>query len=686
MRKYTFLLLGWSLLAGNNQAFAAQVNSDSIPSNQSFEQPDSLDITTDLDEFTITKKLPSTRKLRGATNTELITSAELKRAACCNLGESFTTNPSVDVNYSDAATGAKQVKLLGLPGTYVQMMTENIPNLRGASAPFGLGYIPGPWMQSIQVSKGASSVKNGYESVTGQINIEMLKPQADQSVTANMYADHHGKLEANATGNIWLGKDWSTGLLLHGENAFASHDENDDGFADTPKVRQFSALNRWAHMGDSYIFQAAMKYLNETRKSGQIGHHAGMVENPYLINIRTNRGEAFMKNAYIFDHEHNGNVALMLAGSIHDQKSEYGNKVYNVNQKNWYASLLFEREFGQWHSLSAGLSLNIDDYRQNYRLTADPSLPLQPWRQKETTPGGYAQYTFNYDSKLLLMGGVRYDHSSVYGSMFTPRIHARWNIAAPISIHASAGKGYRSPFVLADNSFLLASSREIIISDDIRQEEAWNFGGGFSGEFSLFGKSLTWGAEYYYTDFRNQTVVDLDLSPNKAVIGNIAGKSFSHSAQIEINYQLLDDLSIAAAYRYNDVKVDYGRGLTDKPLTSKSKALFSVNYAPIMGLWQFDVTLAVNGGGRMPFPGNDPDSRLWNERYKAYPTLNAQITRNFRHWSIYVGGENLTNYRQKNPIIGASDPWGSHFDATMIYAPLHGALTYIGFRYTFTKY
>jgi outer membrane receptor for ferrienterochelin and colicin len=648
---------------------------------------DSLELGYDLEEFVLTKKLSGRRKMTGsAFNTEIMTQAELKRAACCNLGESFTTNPSVDVNYSDAATGAKQVKLLGLPGTYVQMLTENIPNLRGAGAQFGLGYIPGPWMQSIQVSKGASSVKNGYESVTGQINIEMLKPQADQSLDANMYADHKGRVEANFTGNLHLGDKWSTGLLVHGENTFATHDENDDGFADTPKVRQIGAMNRWAYMGDSYIFQAGVKYLGEKRESGQIGHHASHITNPYLIDITTNRGELFMKNAYIFDPEHNGNVALMLSGSIHDQKSDYGHKVYDVNQKNFYASLMFERDFGEFHSLSTGLSVNHDYYNQSYRLTADTSLPLTPLTEKETTPGAYAQYTFNYDTKLILMGGLRYDYSTLYGHMFTPRVHARWNISTPFSLHLSAGKGYRSPYALVDNSYLLASSREIIIEDNIRQEEAWNFGGGVSGEFNLFGRSMNWNAEYYYTDFRHQTVVDLDYSPFTAIIKNINGKSYSHAAQVELSYQLLDDLNIMAAYRYNDVKVDYGRGMVSKPLTSKSKALFSVNYTPMMGLWQFDATLALTGGGRMPTPSVNAGRESWNSRYKAFPTLNAQITRNFRHWSIYIGGENLTNYRQKNPIVGAANPWGPDFDATMIYAPIHGAMAYIGFRYTFTKY
>lgn len=654
--------------------------SDEVPA-------DSLSIYSDLDEVVVTPRKRGLTRLRGtATGTERINASELKRAACCNLGESFSTSPSVDVNYSDAATGARQIKLLGLLGTYVQNLTENIPNLRGAGAQYGLSYIPGPWMESIQVSKGASSVKNGYESVTGQINVEMLKPQTDPSLSLNVFADHMGKLEANAAGNIHLSGKLSSALLLHGENSFATHDENGDGFADSPAIRQFSVMNRWAHISDSYIFQAAAKYLDEKRESGQTTHHAANIDHPYQIDITTRRGEAWVKNAYMFNDESGGNVALIVAGSVHSQKGNYGHRVYNVNQKNLYGSLMFERDFGTLHSLSVGLSVNIDSYRQSFRLARTNFNPLLRLDEDETTPGGYTQYTFNLNSQLIVMGGVRYDHSSIYGNMFTPRVHARWNVADPLSIHISAGKGYRTPHALADNSHLLASSREIIIAPDLQQEEAWNFGGGLSGTVSLFDRDLSWNTEYYYTDFRHQAIVDFDRSPAVAYIGNLPGKSLSHALQADITFQLLDDLTVTAAYRYNDVKVDYGRGLTDKPLTSRSKGLFSIGYSPMMGIWQFDVTLGITGGGRMPAPKFDGSTQLWDTRYKAFPTLNAQITRNFRHWSIYLGGENLTGYRQKTPVIGADNPWGDNFDATMVYGPVQGAMAYVGVRYTFTKY
>ncbi len=647
-------------------------------------------IYNELEEIVITQER-GTRKSRGATNTEVITSTELLRAACCNLGESFTTNPSVDVNYTDAATGARQIRLLGLSGSYVQMLSENIPAMRGAASPFSLGYVPGPWMQSIQVSKGASSVKNGFESVTGQINLELKKPQADPSLLLNMYYDMMNKLELNAVGNMQLGRGWSGALLTHFENGFSSHDGNDDGFSDSPRVRQISLMPRVAYFSPTYIFQAGAKFLDERRLSGQDEHHApvGEVAMPlYKIHIDTRRWEAFAKNAFIFDPENGGNIALILSGSIHDMTGSYGLRISDILQQEAYASLLFERSWGELHSLSAGASLSYDRYVYDYRFTPEASLPLTRLKEHEATPGIYAQYTFNLDDRIVAMAGLRYDHSSLYGSMLTPRLHLRYNPSSSLTFHASAGRGFRSPHPLAEYSYMLASSRRLDIAPDLRKEDAWNFGAG--GSWSLYpaGKKLTLSAEYYYTRFSNQLMLNLDRDPHAALIYSSSLPSFSHALQLEVNYSPLRDLKLTAAWRFTDVQAHYtSAGLSMKPLTSRHKGLLTAGWYPQMGLWALDASLAINGGGRMPTPYTTSDGLpSWNATYKAFLTLSAQVTRNFRHWSIYVGGENLTGYRQPNPIIGAADPWGSNFDATMIYGPLQGAMVYVGFRYNITKY
>ncbi len=627
------------------------------------------------------------RKLRGvATATDVISASELKKAACCNLGESFTTNPSVDVSYNDAATGTRQIRLLGLSGSYVQMMTENIPNFRGAASPYGLGYIAGPWMQSIQVSKGASSVKNGYESISGQINVEMKKPQLDPSLSLNAYVDQRGKVELNADGNLHFGKYWSGAMLLHGENSFASHDENGDGFIDMPKIRQFAGMNRWAYLGRNYVFQAAVKFIGERRLSGQDRHHIHTPEDLYQVKIDTRRFEAFTKNAYIFDHENDGNVALILSGSHHHQDALYGHRNYKINQGELYASLMFERKWLNLHALSVGLSLNHDSYNQQW--LADSDIGIKTDDTNETVGGVYAQYTLNLDSKIIAMGGIRYDHSTVYGSMVTPRIHLRFNPSDNWTFNASAGHGYRSPHPMAEYNYLLASSRKIIIADNLNQENAWNFGTGANFNTTIDNRKFSIGAEYYYTDFNHQLAVNLDRDPHAVYFYDLNGRSYSHTLQIETTFYPIADLSVNIAYRLTDVRSDMGDGvMTRKALTPRNKGLLSISYAPMMGLWQFDATLSITGGGRMPQPYITADgSKSWESSYNAFCGLNAQITRNFRHWAVYIGGENLTGYTQPHPIIDASNPWGANFDATMIYAPLHGAVVYAGFRYNITKF
>ncbi|MBO6018696.1 MAG: TonB-dependent receptor [Prevotella sp.] len=625
-------------------------------------------MTQSLDNVTITSRRSGTRRMGGAVNGVLINREELFKAACCNLGESFTTNPSVDVNYSDAATGAKQIKLLGLSGTYVQMLTENLPNFRGAAAPYSLDYVPGPWMNSIQVSKGSSSVRNGYESITGQIDIEYLKPDNDEGVTVNLYGGTLGRLEANADANVHLDDKLSTEVLVHYQDDFGHHDVNNDGFLDQPNVRQWNLQNRWKWKGDHYLFHGGFGMVKEKREGGQTEHSSHLsphTSHLYKIGVETERYEGYMKHAFILDPEHGTNIAVMGNASMHLLDANYGNKHYSVNQKNAYAQLLFETNFTEQHNLSTGLSLNYD-----YLTKED----------KETTPGAYVQYTYNLNDKVVAMAGIRADHSSRYGTFVTPRFHLKLTPSEIVSLRLSAGKGYRTVHALAENNNLLASGRQLVI-DDLEQERAWNYGISSSFYIPLFGKTLKLNAEYYHTNFSQQAVIDYDSNPSLIRITNLNGKSYSNTIQIDATYPVVQGLELTAAWRWNDVKCTYGGELMEKPLTSRYKGLVTASYKTPLGLWQVDATLQLNGGGRMPTPVNG----LWDEHFQAYEQVSAQITRWFRHFSVYIGGENLTAFRQKKTIINAEDPWSATFDPTMVWGPVHGAMFYAGIRVNFGR-
>ena len=646
-------------------------------SQQVVAQTDSVASTHELKEVVV-KVTNGMKSKRRVDNTDIIGQGQLIRAACCNLGESFTANPSVDVSYSDAATGARQIKLLGLSGTYVQMLTENIPNLRGASLPYSLGYVPGPWMQSIQVSKGASSVKNGYESTTGQINIEFLKPQGTDGIRANIYQDSELKTEVNLDGSTHLNNRLSTATLLHFENRQMDHDGNGDGFMDMPKLRQYNIMQRWAYVSPRWISQLLVRGLHDDRKGGQSMKHANPTSSEplYTTSVKTNRYEMQWKNGFTLDADHNTSIALMLHGSWHDGDNRFGLTQYDVTQKNGYAQLMFETDITEQHNISVGASVNHDYY--NERFNAQEALQ-QGKRQvtKETTPGIYTQYTYKWGEKLTVMPGVRWDHSNLYGSFFTPRLHIKYAPSDMITLRTSVGKGYRSPHALAENVSLLASGREVFVDSNLKQEEAWNMGVSASMNIPLFGKNLELNAEYYYTDFKHQMIVNFDGAKGEHALSfeNLDGKSYSHTFQVDASYPLFSGMSATAAFRLNDVKSAYDGVLRQKPLTSRYKGLVTLSYKTPLELWQFDVTGQLNGGGEL----------YDQSRYPAYFQLQAQVTREFHHFSIYIGGENLTNYKIDQPVLHAHQPWTAAFDATQVWGPVTGAMAYVGVRFKLEK-
>lgn len=615
------------------------------------------------------------------TNTELISQGQLLRAACCNLGESFTASPSVDVSYSDAATGSQQIRLLGLSGRYVQMLTENVPNYRGVSMPYALGFIPGPWMQSIQVSKGTSSVKNGYEAVTGQINVEYKKPQSMREVYVDAYLSTEMSYELNAYANLHLGDRWSSMLLAHYDELQKAHDDDGDGFLNMPKVRQWDVMWRNAYISDQYILQFGIKALGEQRWAGQDAKIVSRTDVPlYRIGINTQRYEGFAKNAYIFDQEHNTNLALILSGSIHDQDATYGLRPLDVRQDNGYASLMFETEPTEHHALSAGLSYNVDAFRVpqfHQELFSCSALVAT-----ERVPGAYLQYTYKLGETLSAQAGIRFDHSNLHGSFLTPRAHVKWSPTEWFTLRTSAGKGYRTNRALIENSYVLASSRKVVIDDKIDQEEAWNYGLSTTFDIPLAGKPLNVNAEYYYTRFLKQMVTDLDSDPHAVHFTNLQGRSFSHTFQVDASYPFFRGFDLTAAFRYTDVRQTIAGALREVPLTNRYKGLLTASYKTAMNIWQFDATLQLNGGGRLPNSYVRQDGgRSWADTFHAYPQLSAQITRDFPRFSIYVGGENLTDFTQKHPVISADRPFSPEFDSTVIWGPIDGWMLYAGVRF-----
>ena len=658
--------------------------------------------------------------------TETLTGEALCMAACCNLSESFETSASVDVAYSDAATGAKQIRLLGLSGTYVQLLTENTPNIRGLAQSFGMEYIPGPWMEAIQVSKGTSSVLNGYEAIAGQINVEYLKPQTQDPIALNAMISTETHAEVNASGGWDLNDKVSTGILFHAQNMSLELDHNHDGFLDMPKNTNVNLLNRWYVKTGNYTGQFLVRGLYDRRQGGQTQEAAQSAISPYAIDLNTWRVDGFMKNGYVFDAETGTSIGIITSASYHNQQNTYGIRQWNAAQTNAYLNAIFQTTFDDsatdlWddheHKLSAGLSVNYDQYNEQLSfLTSDPiTADLSHW---EVTPGIFAEYTYTYKDKITLLAGIREDYSSRYGFFTTPRMNLRYAPFEWWTLRGSVGLGYRSPNAIADNAAFLASNRNFIFDPaKLVQERSMNTGVSTVFYIPLGKRELQLSGEYYYTNFLDGVIADMDNDIHVVHLYNLSqvdeAKYFSHNWQLEANMEILRGWTMTAAFRYTDVQqTTYNTAanewlLRDKPLQNKFKGIITTSYQTPLKTWQFDLTAQFNGEGRMPDGFVVPEgSQQYTIRngyiyHKWYPQLLGQITKFFRTWSIYLGAENMTNFTQDNPIVGERleakgmrhggesagfvNPYSSNYDASMIWAPIHGWKLYLGFRWALER-
>ena len=636
----------------------------------------------ELNEVVISKRKPGTILDRdNPIQSQSITGAELCKAACCNLSESFETNASVDVSYADAATGAKSIKLLGLTGKYIEMMTEKNPNFKGLASVYGMTYVPGPWMESIQVSKGVGSVVNGYESITGQINIEYQKPQRSPKFYINTYANSIGMAEVNVITSVKFSPKLSTSILAHVQDNDREIDKNHDQFLDDPMVTQYNFINRWSwNVSENLKTQFGVKFIDEQRIGGQKGYKTNLsnnINNAYRINIDTRRYEAFAKIGYLFPNNNNKSIALITNYSSHRQNSFYGLRTYNADQKYFYANLLFQSYIGNLkHKYSVGLSYVYDDFK-DYLSVDDLGT-----NRTEKIAGTYVEYTWMPNDKITLQTGLRYDDHNIFGGFVTPRVHFRYQFAPKSTIRLAGGNGRRTSNPIAENSFLLASSRSFDIQDDLKQEKAKNFGLSLTQYFNLFGKGFTASADFYRTTFDNQVMVDLDNSVNTVKFYNLDGKSWANNYQVELKFEPIERFDVTTAIRFSDVKADINNAFRKVPYVNRYKGLINLSYATNFNKWQFDFTTQLNGDMRIPSTQENPSEFQRREKSPAYALINAQITKRFRIWELYFGAENLGNYTQKNPIIEAENPFGEHFDASMIWGPIQERKFYLGIRLT----
>lgn len=642
---------------------------------------------TGLAEVKVTAKQRSTYlSATSPIRTQIMTEKELFKAACCNLSESFETNPSVDVSYNDAVTGSKQIQLLGLSGNYTQLTVENLPGPRGIATPLGLNSIAGPWVESIQLTKGIGSVPNGYESISGQINVELKKPENSEKLYANVYVNDFGKTDLNLNLSQKIGKKWSTALLLHDD--FLSNkqlDVNKDGFRDLPTGNLFSAINRWKYdNGNGLLAQFGIKVLNDKRTGGEVDFNPDADKftlNNYGLGINTNRYEAFGKIGYVFPKKKYKSIGLQLSAINHEQNSYFGMTKYDAKQQNFYSNLIYQSIINNTnHKFRTGFSFLYDKYNEDFKTTN--------FKRREIVPGAFFEYTYSHLDKLSIVAGLRADHNSLFGFFVTPRFHVRYEPVTGTTIRLSAGRGQRTANIFAENTSVFVSSRQVSIigaapgkAYGLDPEVAWNKGITIDQKFMLFNRDALLSVDYFRNDFDNQVVVDLE-NPREVRFYNLNGKSYSNSFQAELNIEPVKKLDVRLAYRYFDVKTTYSGKLLERPLIAPHRAFGNISYS-VSG-WKFDYTINYNGTKRVPGTEANPVQYQQSKRSPENVLMNAQITKTFgkRHpIDVYVGGENLTNYFQKEPIVASSEPFSPYFDASLIWGPISGRMIYAGIRF-----
>lgn len=615
-------------------------------------------------------------------NVEKITQSELKKAACCNLSESFETNATVDVTYTDAVSGAKKIQMLGLTGAYSQIMFENIPLIRGMSSNYGFGYIPGTWIKSISVIKGSGSVINGYESIAGQLCLDFIQPDESERLFINVYGNHQQRAELNVHAAKKFNEKWSTMLFAHGNNQNMKQDLNKDLFLDMPVKQQVTAMNRWKYQSKNLISQFGIRAMQEDRQGGQLAfeHHRDRgTTNSYGMGIFDRQLDVFAKNGFLFAEQPFKSVGVITTARIHALNSFYGLRKYKGFQKNLYANIIYQDIISNsLHTIKTGASYMLDDYDETYSPnTAFDSV----FTRTESVPGLFAEYTYNDEEKYSAVVGMRGDMHNLYGLFLSPRLHLKYNFLPLSAIRLSAGRGYRRPNVFVENATVLASSRQVIVEQNVQPEVAWNGGISITHKFTIRERDAVMNVDFFRTEFENQLVVDLE-NTREVRFYNLSGRSFSNSAQMDFSFEPVKKLDVKTSYKWYDVQTQYHSGLKQKPLVPRSRALFNIAYTTKYDKWKFDATLQWYGMSRLPDTSTNPEIYRINNYSENYYVINSQVSRNFLKWEVYLGVENLLQYMQPNAIIAAQEPFGNNFDASLIWGPINGRTIYAGFRYS----
>ncbi len=560
-----------------------------------------------------------------------------------------------------------------------------MPNVRGLNSTYGIGFIPGTWINSIDIGKGVGSVVNGYESINGAMNVELIKPEHSDKLMYNAYVSSLGRAEANVVYADTLNAQWGTVFLSHASSQLLKIDRNADNFLDTPLYQQINLMNRWRYQSEKFAGQFGLKYLVDDKTGGQENFDPERdrgTASYYGFGSKTNRIEAFGKMALLFPSKPYQGLGMILNYTNHQNDSYFGLKNYSGKQKSFYTNLIYQNIINNTnHTYKTGMSFLNDQYNEQY---LDSNFV-----RNEVVPGLFFEYNYTLPQKLNIIVGIRNDWHNLYGTRFTPRIHMKYDLSPDLALRLNAGRGWRMPNAIAENFGMLLNARNLKFKEKILPEVADNFGASLSKDFSNDLGKGTIIADYYFTNFRNQLLVDMEYHHDIAFYNQV-GRSFSKTYQLELNFSTYKRLDLKLAYRYSDVQNSFldengSIYLTERQFINRSRLLFNIGYATKFEKWKFDFTWQQNGPMRVPIFDHALIGVEEKSFSPAFAIFNAQVTKKFKHFEWYVGGENLGNFTQKNPIVDWQNPFGQSFDASMVWGPVFGRVIYSGLRYNISK-
>lgn len=632
---------------------------------------------------------PSTYFAPTDQKTEVITAKELEKAACCDLSTCFSTNSSVQPEVTDVITDTRELQMLGLSGIYTQVLVDNVPGLiHGLNQSYGVSFIPGPMIDRIFVVKGASSVLQGYESISGLVNV-LLKDGFDSDrLYLNAYMNSFLEKQVNLAFAQAFGT-WSTYFFGHSVQQARRIDLDGNSFLDVPRITRYSFLNKWSYLNEDAgrRMQFTFKATDEERQGGQFDYtpslHRGSTS-VYGQTIHNRRYEFLNKSEFIF--EDVGRLSIHASASYHEQDAVYGATQYDAAQRGVLFDAHYAFEPFEEHTLILGAAYRMLKLEEEITLLQNPLSKTYNgmYASDESIPAVYAEEKMRlFDNQLTLIGGLRFDFHNEHGTVTTPRIFAKYELDAETSIRTTFGAGFHVPHIFSENTFVLSSSRNVIIRAPIEPERAMNYGGSLLRLFSMGELEGSLSIDVFHTQFRNQVVADYDQHVDQIVFENLDDASGSNNLLVELKVKPTHALDTKIAYTFSDVYEKRNGGRKELPFNSRHRFSTALSIAPEDSRWIFSATAEWHGSQRLPDAGLYPVEFRWDNYSKDFLIMNVQATHRWNYFEVYAGIENLFNYTQPNPIINARQPFAQYFEPNFTWGPVKGREIYAGLRLRF---